>query len=353
MTGVITESFREQLYHSNLIMVVDLHGKVMYYEDYNDNINMLKRENAVGHSIFELYPFFQRQDFTIFKAMDLKKPILNEYQSFTVDGQSRQAVNSAYPLINETGVVGGIVISTELPRRSGERRRAPLRASYSFNDILTWDPAFLQGLATLRRIAANDSTLLILGETGTGKELIAHSMHGASRRGKGPFIIQNCAAIPSSIMESILFGTTKGSFTGAIDKEGLFEAAQGGTIFLDEINSLALDLQSKLLRVLESRAVRRVGETFEREVDVRVIASSNEDLLKKVEMGEFRGDLYYRLNVFTFTVPPLRRRPADVPGLAEHFAAQFASLQGKRLAGLSRRCTPCWPPPPGRATPAS
>ncbi|MDD4090054.1 MAG: sigma 54-interacting transcriptional regulator [Tissierellia bacterium] len=304
--------FKDLFYDSDLILIIDNNGKVLYYDDYDDNLNMLKKENVMGRSIFELYPFFTRKDFTVFKAMDRKEPILNEYQSFNVEGRKTNCINNAFPLINETGVIGGIVISVELSSKSEKKKVKKATSRYSFEDILTANKKFKESLEILKKVSKNESNVLIMGDTGTGKELIAHSIHSNSNRRNKPFVIQNCAAIPSSIMESILFGTSKGSFTGAIDKEGLFESANGGTIFLDEINSIPFDLQSKLLRTLENRSVMRIGENIEREIDIRIIASTNEDLVKKVEEGEFRADLFYRLNVISFRVPPLKERVDDI-----------------------------------------
>ena len=332
---MINIGFKDLFYDSDLILIIDNNGKVLYYNDYDDNLNMLKKENAIGRSIFELYPFFTRKDLTIFKAMDRKEPILNEYQSFIVDGRKRNCINNAFPLINETGVIGGIVISVELSSKSEKRKIKKATSRYSFEDILTVNKKFKNSLEILKKVSKNESNVLIMGDTGTGKELIAHSIHTSSNRRNKPFVIQNCAAIPSSIMESILFGTSKGSFTGAIDKEGLFESANGGTIFLDEINSIPFDLQSKLLRTLENRSVMRIGENIERDIDIRIIASTNEDLVKKVEEGEFRADLFYRLNVISFRVPPLKERKDDIEVLVDYYINHYNSILNKNITGLS------------------
>lgn len=166
--------------------------------------------------------------------------------------------------------------------------------------------------------------MFIYGETGTGKELLVHAIHNAGPRRRGPFITQNCAALPATLLEGILFGTVKGSFTGAENRPGLFELAHGGTLFLDEINSADLELQAKLLRVLEDGYVRRVGDGRNRQVDVRVIVASNIPPDRALAAGQIRPDLYYRLNVISLTVPPLRERREDIPLLAEHFIKQFS-----------------------------
>lgn len=329
------ETFKELFYDTDSILIIDTNGKVMYYENYNDNINMLKSENVIGRSIFEMYPFFKREDFTVFRAMDARKPILNEFQSFQVLGVNKSAMNSAFPLANDSGVVGCIVISVELPRPHSKMKKNKLTAKYGFQDIITQNEVFKNRLEILKKVSENDSNVLIYGETGTGKELIAHAIHNRSKRRKRPFMIQNCAAIPSSIMESILFGTAKGSFTGSLDKAGLFEAVDGGTIFLDEINSMPLDLQSKVLRAIENKSIKRIGENIEREIDLRIIASTNEDLSLKVAQGAFRADLYYRLNVVSFTIPPLRERRDDIQLLTNHLIGQYNQLLNKNISGIS------------------
>ena len=177
---------------------------------------------------------------------------------------------------------------------------------------------------TIRRVAPSSASVLLLGETGTGKELVATAVHRLSQRNTGPFVRVNCGALSENLLESELFGHVQGSFTGAIkNRTGRFEAAHGGSIFLDEINSTSLQLQVKLLRVLQEREFERVGDTQTIGTDARVIAASNRDLLDEVENGEFREDLYWRLNVLPITIPPLRHRKDDVPELVSHFLNMY------------------------------
>ncbi len=204
-----------------------------------------------------------------------------------------------------------------------------LKHKYRFENIVGSSRSMQAIYQLINKIADTDSTILIQGESGTGKELVARALHFNSRRQHHPFVAINCSALPENLLESELFGHKKGSFTGAFqDKLGLFEEAELGTIFLDEVNSMALSLQTKLLRVLQERTIRRVGETKNVNVNVRVVAASNETLVDKVRAGKFREDLYYRLAVIPIDMPPLRDRPEDIPLLVSHFLQKNAAQTG-------------------------
>jgi formate hydrogenlyase transcriptional activator len=201
-----------------------------------------------------------------------------------------------------------------------------------FEQIIGNSPALESVLAEVERVAPTDSTVLVLGETGTGKELIARAVHNISRRCGRPFIKLNCAAIPFDLLESELFGHEKGAFTGAIaQKIGRFEMADTGTLFLDEIGDIPLALQPKLLRVLQEQEFERLGSGRTHRVAVRLVAATHRDLTEMVKQNEFRHDLYYRLNVFPITLPPLRERWQDIPLLVSHFAENFARRMGKLI----------------------
>ncbi|MBP2673415.1 MAG: atoC [Deltaproteobacteria bacterium] len=203
-------------------------------------------------------------------------------------------------------------------------------------EILTADPGMEKILTLARNIAASDISVLIHGDSGTGKELLARFIHESGGRADRPFVAVNCGAIPENLMESELFGHEKGAFTGAAErKKGKIELASGGTILLDEIGEMPVALQPKLLRVLQEREVDRVGGKEPVPVDVRVIATTNRDLQKECREGRFREDLYYRLNVFPVRLPPLRERSADIPLLAAHFAEKFSAAEGKAIKGFT------------------
>jgi formate hydrogenlyase transcriptional activator len=199
-------------------------------------------------------------------------------------------------------------------------------------DLIGSSATFRASLNNVNMVAPVDSAVLIQGETGTGKEVIARAIHEASPRHKNRFVALNCAAIPSTLLESELFGYEKGAFTGAVAQTiGRFQAAHRGTLFLDEIGDLPLELQPKLLRALQEKEFERLGGGHTLQVDVRVIAATNQDLERMVQEGKFRADLYYRLNVFPMTLPPLRERAEDIPLLAQHFVQKFAKQQGKEI----------------------
>ncbi len=241
---------------------------------------------------------------------------------------------------------------TDLKNRLAEEKlylEEEIRTDQHVKDILGESAALKEVLDQLKIVAPTDSTVLIQGETGTGKELMARALHDLSGRKGHTFVKLNCAAIPTGLLESELFGHERGAFTGAIaQKVGRFELAHQGTIFLDEIGEIPLELQSKLLRVLQEKEFERLGSTRTIRVDVRLVAATNRDLLKMVEANEFRGDLYYRLNVFPITVPPLRERPEDIPLLVRYFAQQYARKMNKAIESIPAKtmdilCSYPWP----------
>jgi len=216
--------------------------------------------------------------------------------------------------------------------------RKQLKKKYQFSQLIGNSPVIQDVFKMIERVADTDSTILILGESGTGKELVARALHFNSRRQFAPFIPINCSALPENLLESELFGHCKGAFTGAInDKKGLFQEADGGTIFLDEIGSMPPVLQSRLLRVLQEREVRRVGDNIPVSVNVRVLSATNEPLEKRIEEGTFREDLFYRLNVIPITLPSLRERREDIPLLAMHFLRNKINSRSGKLYSITRK----------------
>jgi two-component system response regulator PilR (NtrC family) len=231
-----------------------------------------------------------------------------------------------------------IANALERKRLQDENRelKRQLRREHGFEGFIGKSPRMLEVFETIRKTADSGSTVMITGESGTGKELVARAVHLESARRARPFVSVNCGAIPETLMESELFGHVKGAFTGAVaSTEGLFAAADGGTLFLDEITEIPHSIQVKLLRVTQEREVRRVGDTRDVKVDVRLIAASNRDLSKAVADGVLREDLYYRLNVIPIHMPPLRERLEDIPLLVAHFVARVTKDVGKSVKGIS------------------
>jgi DNA-binding NtrC family response regulator len=216
--------------------------------------------------------------------------------------------------------------------------KSQLKQYGSFGDMAGNSPQMLEVYRLIEMVAPSTASVLITGESGTGKELVARNIHLRSKRSEGPFIAINCSAIPETLMESEIFGHEKGAFTGALERRlGCFELANGGTIFLDEIAEMPVGTQSKLLRVIEERTFRRLGSKNEIDVDVRVVAATNKQPLKAVEAGELRNDLYYRLNVFSINLPPLRDRLADIPILTEALIRQLNKKHDKNVKGTTDR----------------
>jgi Nif-specific regulatory protein len=230
----------------------------------------------------------------------------------------------------------------EYSEQENFRLRRELDNRYHFNTIKGNSPQLTEVLQLCEKAIHSDISVLILGETGTGKELVARCIHANSSRRYRPFVSQNCGGIPESLLSSELFGYRRGAFTGAIaDKKGLFEEADGGTIFLDEVGEMPLPMQVALLRALQDGEIRPLGSNQSRKVDVRVISATNRNLAEDVKTGRFREDLYYRLNVFPISLPPLRNRTGDIPILVRHFTRKHAEKSHKTIRGLSRRTMEC------------
>jgi len=239
--------------------------------------------------------------------------------------------------IDEMSTVVGRALEKRRLQREVRKLEEKLRKQYSFDNIIGNSDTTRQVFELIQKVVQTDVTVLICGETGTGKELIAQAVHYHSLRKDKPFVKLNCVAIPEGLLESELFGHEKGSFTGAVGRRsGKFEMANTGTIFLDEIGDMSLATQAKILRVLQEKEFDRVGGTESVKVDVRVIAATNKDLSKAVEEGEFREDLYFRLNVFSIVVPPLRERKEDIPLLVDHFLRSANEDMTRAVTGLSK-----------------
>jgi len=254
----------------------------------------------------------------------------------TTDSAISAMKDGAYDYVTKPFKVDelGVVVSKALEKKrltsENRRLRSVLRSQLKSRAMVGSSPAIHQVFEMIAQVADTRTNVLVSGESGTGKELVAHAIHEQSERAEHPFVAVNCGAIPANLLESELFGHVKGSFTGAVNnKEGLFEAAEHGTLFLDEVGELSLALQVKLLRAIQEKAIRRVGGTSDRQVDVRVISATNRRLEDEVAEGRFREDLYYRLNVIQIALPPLRDRCEDIPLLVQRFVERYADEFGR------------------------
>lgn len=333
------------------VHVIDARGKTIYY-----NKRMEELEQLTGKEVLEK-PFdmvFQNiDDSTMLRSLKTKETIKDELQSYINRyGKQVTTVNTTIPILEEDEVIAVMEIAQNITRIREmsdtilELRNAtskPIQVEkkmvrqYSFDSIIGKSPALAKSLRIAQKASQNDASVFIFGETGTGKEMIAQSIHYDGIRKDKPFIAQNCAAIPEALLEGILFGTVKGAFTGAIDRVGVFEQANGGTLLLDEINSMPYETQAKFLRALQEGYIRRVGGTKDIPIDVRIIAISNESADELLSRGNFRKDLYYRLNVINIDVAPLRERKEDIIPLAESFVKKYNASMGKNVWMISEQ----------------
>ena len=328
------------------IHVVDSSGKTIIYNQAMADMEGLDTNEVMGKSILEIFPSLTPETSTLLTVLKMGKPIYNKYQTYLNNkGKQISTLNSTIPIRISQGKIGALEIAKNITKEkelsdklvylhqelaSKDIDGSSLKG-YTFRNLIGEDEKFLNAVEIARKTAVSSSTVLIYGETGTGKELFAQSIHNESSRKHKPLIAQNCAALPESLLEGILFGTVKGSFTGAINRPGLFEQASGGTLMLDEINSMGHQLQAKLLRVLQEGYIRRIGGLSDIPVDVRILATTNEDPLVLLQKGILRKDLYYRLNVISVNIPPLRERKTDIMLLTDHFIKKYNNILQKDI----------------------
>ena len=325
------------------IHITDRSGYIHFTNLAAERGEFINRRLTTGKHISDVYPLTAETS-CILRALKNKEPLLNIYDTFSSNysKQTVSTINSGYPIFIDDILVAGLSIvrfNKYLQETSKElvllnafvkeggtltQKTYYKNTYYNFDDLIGKDENFTSAIDLAKRIAKSDLSVLIYGETGTGKELFAQSIHNASSRHDNEFIAINCAAIPEGLIESTLFGTEKGSFTGSINKSGLLEKANRGTLFLDEINSMSPQIQSKLLRVLQEKKYMKVGGTENIPCDVRVISSTNESPEELLKSGKIRSDLYYRINTITISIPPLRERKADILRLYEYFINKLA-----------------------------
>jgi arginine utilization regulatory protein len=331
------------------IHVVDIEGITIYYNEMAAKHDGLEVEEVIGKPLLDLFPSLNEKTSTLLKVIKTKKPIYNKTQSYVnMHGKRIETINTTLPIIEDGEMIGAVEIAKDYSRlkllserlldlqkeikRPSEKKQQK-NIKFTFENLLTKNPEFQKIKDEAIKLASSDSPILVYGESGTGKELFVQGIHHASRRAKGPFIAQNCAAIPETLLESVLFGTAKGSYTGAVDRPGLFELADGGTLFLDELHTMPIDLQAKLLRVLEEGSLRRIGGSNTIQVHTRVIAAMNIHPRLAMEKEKLRPDLFYRLNVLAFELLPLRERQEDIVYLTGHFIEMYNKMLNKAVKG--------------------
>ena len=326
------------------VTITDRENRLIYMNPYQKKVDRFEEEDYMGKTMYELYTNIVDNYYTTRKSLESGEPILNKTSFYrTTTDVITSSQYSTYPYYDDEGrVAGSIVFNTDVQTSSllfstfSEGLLSclppdiyPKRPGFTFEAMKGNDFLFLQCIEQASAASLNDIPVMIWGESGTGKELFAQSIHNNSKRKEKPFIPINCAAIPEHLLEGILFGTSKGAYTDAREKKGLLEAANGGTVLLDELNSMPLNLQAKLLRAIQEKKIRRIGSLKEIDIDLKIISTMNVEPRQALSGKLIREDLFYRLAVIMITVPPLRERKNDIPLLSDFFLKKHE--QGKQL----------------------
>lgn len=346
------------------VLIIDREGVIVYYNKECAAIDGLDTDDVIGHNLLDVYPSLTKESSIMYQVMKTGKAIYNATQHYTnFKGRLISTVNSTLPLYDNQSIWGSMEISQDLnlvwesyetildlqaklsPVNGGTAK--PHKKATGFNTLVTADSSMKKVINLGRKAAKMDCPLVVYGETGTGKELFIQAIHQESLRKNGPLISQNCAALPETLLEAALFGTNSGAFTGAQNRPGLFELADKGTLFLDEVMSAPTSLQAKLLRVLEDMTIRRVGGTTPIKVDVRVVASINIKPEEAIDKGLLREDFFYRLAYMFFELVPLRHRIDDVLPLTNYFLEEHAKITGNKKTitndSINRLVGHSWP----------
>lgn len=328
------------------VTIIDHSGTIIAKQRFNprytDEENDADNQWALGKNLLEVFPGQNFQSSALLAALKTDGVIYRQQEiAWNHLGKKSVTNNLTIPIVCRGQFVGSVQLSRDVTNMGRSGRAAPRISSastgarYTVEDIVGQSPEIQEVRRLIQRIANSSSSVLVYGETGTGKELVVSSIHNASYRKDKTFMPINCAALPESILESLLFGTHRGAFTGAEDRAGLIEECSGGTIYLDEINSMPLKLQSKLLRVLDTKTVMPLGATKPKDVDIRIVASVNRSPEQLMQNKEMLPDLFFRLNAIHIRVPPLRSRPEDIELLAQHFLDSYNRQLGKQNNGIS------------------
>lgn len=341
------------------IMITDEKGIIKYYTNFRTDVYSLQLDQIVGKTVLEIHPELTEEQSTIMQVLKTGQPIYDRVEHLTTShGDTVTNICSTLPIMQGDKIVGAIDFARSIDDgRNKDIQRRYINIPkfqnnkdklYHLDDIVTSSTKINEIKKQIPMIANTDSAVMICGETGTGKEMIAQSIHTSGVRCRANFVSQNCAAIPENLLESILFGTERGGFTGAEDKAGLFEIANGGTLFLDEINSMELGMQAKILKAIEEKQIRRIGGNKSISFDVKVISAVNKNPIACIREGSLRQDLFYRLSTVFIEVPALRNRTADIPVMTNYFINEYNKKMNKNVTGVTAEvmelfCQYSWP----------
>lgn len=334
------------------LMMSDKSGRIILYNPAQEKLEGLVRENCIGKYLWDVYQYEAPEMSEHRQVFKSQKPIINEYKSHVKNGQSEKYLSySTYPVIlddqtlsvfsvskNESKLLELLSETLELKRKLKSKNVTKTFINgtfYTFDNIKGNSSAMTNTIKEAERMSLIDGNLLIIGETGVGKEMFAQSIHNLSKRNKEKFFAVNCAALPENLLESTLFGTTKGSFTGSLDQDGYLDEVGKGTLFLDELNSLPIYMQTKLLRVFQEKKFRKVGGLKNKDVECRIICAINEDPETLLSEGRLRQDLYFRISRLCLFIPPLRERPEDIVFLTNFFINKYNEILDKSIKGYA------------------
>ncbi|MFO7878085.1 MAG: sigma 54-interacting transcriptional regulator [Desulfovermiculus sp.] len=340
--------FLEPLLNLNTgVIITDVSGRILLYNNAQSRIDHLEPSQVLNRPVTEVYGLSENQSL-ILCCLRNSEPIIEQSSSYHPSHSTDlyQGIYSVYPLRSGGQITGALCFAhhgdatqktpqNKTPKDEKGSSSSKNSTQFTFSDLIGASPEFLACMNRARAASVTSSTVMICGETGTGKEMLAQSIHNESPRRHNPFIAVNCAAIPENLQESIIFGTTRGAFTGAMERRGLFEAAQGGTLYLDEVDSMSPSLQAKLLRVLQDMKIRRLGSNTEKFINLRIISSVKKNYRQPLPMNTLRKDLYYRLSVVYLEIPPLRVRTKDLDLLTTHFINRNNISLGLHVESIS------------------
>lgn len=332
------------------IQIYDRNGYFLYANPASEVLECYKKDDFKRKHLLDIYDLKEEYS-TVLTVLRTQQPVPNRCDRFKMrNGNVLTTINSGYPLKIDGNLYGAVVFESDLSvlkniknktlnleNYMGDKQPEVENNLYTFEDIIHSSKNMKDVIHFAKKVSLTNSSILIVGATGTGKELIAQSIHSFSPRRHKSFIDINCGAIPSNLFESMFFGTEKGAFTGSISKKGLFEMANGGTLFLDEVNSIGIDMQTKLLRVLQEKRFRRIGGSKYIKCDVRIITASNEDLYELMNQQKIRKDFYYRISTIKIDIPPLKDRKEDIPILSKHFLKQLCKEYNRKQMNIDKK----------------